>query len=120
MELAYEMGRTDGVFALERQETDELDHLSESCEILNAVLDFFQSVANCIHLMDDFEERVAHWAFMKEKVCHVDPMNWRHVCLSSTECDRVHSIIDGNESSMSHFAKSQKWTKIRGISALAR
>ena len=56
---------------LKGQKADEIDHLAELCEVLDAVLNLLQSVANSICLMHDFVERVAHGALVKKVVGHI-------------------------------------------------
>jgi hypothetical protein len=63
--LVTDAAETGTVVALEWQETDELHHLAKFSKILSTVLHLLQSVADCVHLMYDLEEGVAHWAFVE-------------------------------------------------------
>jgi hypothetical protein len=47
-----------------------LHHLSELREVSRTILNLFQAIAHSVNLMDDFEDRIAHWALMQEEVRH--------------------------------------------------
>ena len=52
-----------------RRKIDQLDHLPKLGKILTRILDFLQSIANCVCLVNDLEDSIANGALV-EQVIH--------------------------------------------------
>jgi hypothetical protein len=51
-----------------RSKIDQLDHLPKLCQILTRILDFLQSGPDCVCLVNDLEDRIAHGALMEQVI----------------------------------------------------
>jgi hypothetical protein len=66
-----------GIGVLEWREADELNHLAEFCQVLRCMLNFPQTIANCVCLMNHLKDCIAHGALMEQEINHSHRESWR-------------------------------------------
>lgn len=57
---------------LERQETGQFDHFTETGQVVNTFLNLLQAVSHAVTLVGDLEKRVAHGALEQKEVGHCE------------------------------------------------